>query len=44
MPVKEKKHEEYKAEYLKEYEEPVFNPEKIAWINDITINSDLSIE
>jgi len=35
---------EFKAEYLKEFTEPVFEPEKVAWINDITINTVISIE
>lgn len=39
-----KKHKEYKAQYLKEYEEPIFEPKKVAWLNDDTINTDISIE
>ena len=35
---------EYKAEYLKDYIEPVFEPKLIPWLNDTTINSDISIE
>ena len=38
------KDKEFKAEYLKEFKEPVFEPEKVAWINDIQINQDISIE
>ena len=38
------KSKEYKADYLKDYKEPVFEPEKVAWINDITINTAISIE
>lgn len=38
------KSQEFKAEYLKDYKEPVFEPENVAWINDITINTAISIE
>ena len=41
---KAKKIKEYKAEYLKDYKDLVFEPEKIPWINAITINADISIE
>ena len=44
MATKEIKHKEFKADYLKNYKEPKFEPKKIAWLNDVTINSDISIE
>lgn len=42
--IKEPKHEEFKAEYLKEFKEPVFEPKITPGLNDDTINSDISIE
>lgn len=42
MATKEPK--EFKAEYLKELDETPFEPALVAWINDITINTAISIE
>ena len=42
--IKEPNHKEFKAEYLKDFKEEVFEPEKVAWLNSITINSNISIE
>lgn len=39
-----KENKEYKAAYLKEYKEPIFEPKLIPWLNEDTINSDISIE
>jgi len=39
-----KEEKEFKAEYLKDFREIDFQPWQVAGINDITINSDISIE
>ena len=41
-PKKFKPSKEYKAEYLKDYIEPIFSPKKIPWINDDLIKRDIS--
>ena len=42
MATKEPK--EFKAEYLKELEEIVFEPVLVPWINDNALNTAISIE
>jgi len=39
-----KKNKEYKADYLKDYKEPVFEPELIAWINTPQLKQDIAIQ
>jgi len=43
MPY-DKEKDTYTPDFLDEIQEVVFEPIKIAWINEDTINSDISIE
>lgn len=41
---KEDEWNEFRAAYLNKFQEQPFNPTKVPWLNDDTINSDISIE